>query len=42
MNKEQEILLKVIEIVFSNAYPEDKEDVLIDLLKPYKEKWLSD
>lgn len=31
-----EILSKVIEIVFSNMYPECKEDELIRLLKPYK------
>lgn len=28
---------KVIEIVFSNMYPEYKEDELIRLLQPYKE-----
>lgn len=30
------ILLKVIEIVFGDMYPEYKEDELIELLKPYK------
>jgi len=32
----REILSEVIEIVFSNKYPEYKEDALIELLKPYK------
>lgn len=31
----KDILLKVIEIVFSNMYPEYKEDELVELLKPY-------
>ena len=30
-----ELLDKVIEIVFSNDYPEDKEAELIELLEPY-------
>ena len=40
MDNEQtkDILLKVIEIVFSNKYPEYKEDELYELLKPYKKE----
>lgn len=30
-----EILEKVIDIVFADEYPEDKEAELIELLKPY-------
>ncbi len=37
----REILSEVIEIVFSNKYPEYKEDALIELLKPYKGEWIN-
>lgn len=35
INKVSKDFKKVIEIVFSNKYPEYKEDELIELLKPY-------
>lgn len=35
INKVSNDFKKVIEIVFSNKYPEYKEDELIELLKPY-------
>ena len=34
----REILSEVIEIVFSNKYPEYKEDELIDLLQEYRKE----
>lgn len=36
LNQISQDFKKVIEIVFSNKYPEYKEDELIELLKPYK------
>lgn len=35
LNQISKDLRKVVEIVFSNKYPEYKEDELIELLKPY-------
>lgn len=36
----KDILLKVIEIVFSNMYAEYKEDELVDLLQEYRKEKL--
>ena len=38
INKVSEDFKKVIEIVFSNVFPEDKEDELEDLLQEYRKE----
>ena len=38
LNKVCKDFQKVIEIVFSNEYPEDKEDELVDLLQEYRKE----